>query len=591
MQDSDHKVNLSICAIMKNEGPYLIEWLEFHKLLGVERFYLYDNCSDDLTTQILDYYINIGEVIYHYWPDRPGQVSAYNHCLENHRLESEWIAFIDLDEFLFPTVGDNLLEILEEFSGVSAVVINWLIFGTSGHQKRPPGMQIENFNQRAENNFGANLNYKSIIRPLKVLGCKNPHSFFCEEDNYGVTENSEIVTTKITQIHSVTKLRINHYFTRSWQEAQNKIKRGRATLNTKRKLETIKHHNRNDVEDLSIHRFIPQLKQQIVNIQKLIANTTVSNQKLEPKVSALFPIPEQKIHLAICAIMKNEGSYLTEWLEFHKLVGVEKFYLYDNNSTDNTIDVIAPYVNRKEVIYHYWPEHPGQMSAYSHCLQNYGQETEWIAFIDLDEFLFPTEADDLKIVLQEFGDYPAVGVNWLLFGTSGHKKKPAGLQIENFILRAPKIHGPNKHVKCIVNPPQILGPKNPHVFQYISGYAVTENKEPLKGAHSTSHSVKKLCINHYTTRSKEESLAKMARGRATRKESRDIAYFENLEILLNQEKDLTIQRFLPQLKLALEVPHQIDTEQQSYTAQLLKYEALLEKYKFHLKQIESQLKT
>lgn len=590
MITNNHKVKLSICAIMKNEGPYLIEWLEFHKLLGVERFYLYDNCSDDLTTKILNYYTNIGQVIYHYWPDQPGQVSAYNHCLENHQLESEWIAFIDLDEFLFPISCDNLLEVLEEFSDVSAVVVNWLIFGTSGHKKQPTGLQIENFNQRAENDFGANLNYKSIIKPLKVLSCKNPHSFFCQENNYGVTENLQIVTTKITPIHSVTKLRINHYFTRSWEEAQNKIKRGRATLNTKRKLDTIKYHDRNDVEDYTIHRFIPQLKKQIINIQKLIAGTTVSNQKLMPEVSQLFPLRE-KTHMAVCAIMKDEGSYLMEWLEFHKLVGVEKFYLYDNNSTDNTIDVIAPYVNQQEVIYHYWPEHPGQMSAYSHCLRNYGESTEWIAFIDLDEFLFPTEADDLKKVLEEFVDYSAVGVNWLLFGTSGHEKKPEGLQIENFTLRALKNHGPNKHVKCIVRPPQILGPKNPHVFEYINGFAVTENKEVLKGAHSNNHSVQKLCINHYTTRSKEESLAKMERGRATRKETRDIAYFENLEIVLNKEQDLTIQRFLPKLKLAIAEANQINNDQKSCTNELLKYEALLEKYKFQLKQIESQLIT
>lgn len=590
MKENYRKVNLSICGIMKNEGPYLIEWLEFHKLLGVERFYLYDNCSDDLTTQILDYYINIGEVVYHYWPDRPGQVTAYNHCLKNHRLESEWIAFIDLDEFLFPTVGDNLLEILEEFSEVSAVVVNWLIFGTSDHQQKPTGLQIENFNKRAENNFGANLNYKSIIRPLKVSGCKNPHSFFCEGGNYGVTENLETVITKITQIHSVDKLRINHYFTRSWEEAQNKIKRGRATLNTKRKLDAIKYHNRNDVEDLTIHRFIPQLKKQIVNIQKIIAKITVNNQKLIPKICQLFPICE-KTDLAICAIMKNEGSYLMEWLEFHKLVGVEKFYLYDNSSTDNTIDVITSYVNREEVIYHYWPEHPGQMSAYSHCLKNYGKSSEWIAFIDLDEFLFPTEADDLKIVLEEFVDYSAVGVNWLLFGTSGYETKPEGLQIENFTLRAPQSHGPNKHVKCIVRPSQILRPKNPHVFEYINGSAVTENKELLKGHHSKTHSVKKLCINHYTTRSKEESLAKMQRGRATKKEKRDINYFENLEIVLNKEQDLTIQRFLPKLKLAIAEAHQIAINQPSSTAKLLKYEALLEKYKFQLKQIESELTT
>ncbi len=48
----------------------------------------------------------------------------------------------------------------------------------------------------------------------------------------------------------------------------------------------------------------------------------------------------KKYNLSICGIMKDEGPYLVEWLEFHKLVGVEKFYLYDNSSSDNSIDIL-----------------------------------------------------------------------------------------------------------------------------------------------------------------------------------------------------------------------------------------------------------
>lgn len=580
---------LSICAIMKNEGPYLIEWLEFHKLMGVERFYLYDNCSNDCTSQILDHYITLGEVVYHFWPQHPGQVLAYNHCLKNYHLESDWIAFLDLDEFLFPTVENNLLEVLEKFPDVPGVVVNWLIFGTSGHNQKPAGLQIENFNHRAEDHFGANLNYKSIVKPTRVLGCDNPHYFMYKEGDFAVTENQENITAKITASHAVFKLRINHYFTRSWQEVQNKISRGRATMKSKRKLDIIKFHDRNDVEDLTIHRFIPQLKKQVLNIQRIIAHTTVSNRQSISEFSQIFPISE-KFDLAICAIMGDDIPHLMEWLEFHKLVGVERFYLYDNNSKDNTIDLIAPYVDKNEVVYHYWPERPGRMSAYAHCLKNYGKSTEWIAFIDLNEFLFPTEADDLKIVLQEFVDYSAVGVNWLIFGTSGNKKKRIGLQIEDFTLRAPQSHGVNKYVKSIVRPAEILEPKSPYIFQSISGTTVTENKEILQDSYSITHSVRKLCINHYNNNSKKDNLAAMQDGSAENSDiKRDWSNFENLEIVLNQEEDLTIQRFLPKLKLALEKAHQIQSDQQSYTTELLRYEVLLEKYKFHLQQIESQL--
>lgn len=45
---------LSICAVIKNEGPYLEEWIEFHRIQGVEHFYLYDNGSADQTKDILE---------------------------------------------------------------------------------------------------------------------------------------------------------------------------------------------------------------------------------------------------------------------------------------------------------------------------------------------------------------------------------------------------------------------------------------------------------------------------------------------------------------------------------------------------------
>jgi len=93
-------------------------------------------------------------------------------------------------------------------------------------------------------------------------------------------------------------------------------------------------------------------------------------------------------YLAVCAIMKNEGRYLREWIEFHKIVGVERFYLYDNGSTDDTCDVLAPYVRSGDVILTDWALHPGQVQAYDHCLKQNASKARWIAFIDLDEFLF-----------------------------------------------------------------------------------------------------------------------------------------------------------------------------------------------------------
>ena len=52
--------------------------------------------------------------------------------------------------------------------------------------------------------------------------------------------------------------------------------------------------------------------------------------------------------LSIAAIMKNEKPYLKEWLEYHQLIGVEHFYLCDNDSNDGTEEYLQPYIKQKK---------------------------------------------------------------------------------------------------------------------------------------------------------------------------------------------------------------------------------------------------
>ncbi|NJO79379.1 MAG: glycosyltransferase family 92 protein [Cyanobacteria bacterium RM1_2_2] len=248
--------------------------------------------------------------------------------------------------------------------------------------------------------------------------------------------------------------------------------------------------------------------------------------------------------------MKYEAPYLLEWLEFHKLVGVQRFYLYENGDGHDIAEIVQPYLESGEVILHDWPVAPGQLPAYKHCLQTYSQDSEWIAFIDLDEFLFPTVESDLKDTLDEFASTPGVGVNWLMFGTSGHGVRPAGLQIENFTKRAETDFAENRHIKSIVRPDRVLPPADPHFFSCKDGVTVTENHLPLSSALTDSVSVGKLRINHYFTRSREDMHQKMLRGRADNGTSRNWEFMEYTD--RNEVEDLTIQRFLPQLKQAIE---------------------------------------
>src|SRR4051794_21967531 len=110
-------------------------------------------------------------------------------------------------------------------------------------------------------------------------------------------------------------------------------------------------------------------------------------------------------YLAISAIYRWEADYLREWVAFHRLVGVERFFLYDNASEDAHLEALAPFIEDGSVTVHPWPVFPGQPSANVHCLERHAEDARWIAFIDVDEFLFSPAGRPLPDVLRDFEDH------------------------------------------------------------------------------------------------------------------------------------------------------------------------------------------
>ena len=169
---------LSVCAIYRDEADYLAEWVEFHRLVGVERFFLYNNFSEDHHREVLAPYVEEGIVTIRDWPvldGRVGQIPAYNDCLRWHRHDSRWIAFIDLDEFLFCPGGEPLPSVLADYEQWPAVAVRWAMFGTSGHKTKPPGLVIENYRRRID--FDGDINMKTVADPTRVTTCLSAHHF------------------------------------------------------------------------------------------------------------------------------------------------------------------------------------------------------------------------------------------------------------------------------------------------------------------------------------------------------------------------------------------------------------------------------
>ena len=235
--------------------------------------------------------------------------------------------------------------------------------------------------------------------------------------------------------------------------------------------------------------------------------------------------------LAIVAILKNEGSYLKEWLDYHLLAGVDHFYLFDNDSTDDYNEIIAPYVAANLVTSVYLPGGSAQYAAYNLAVRDYRFDCRYAAFIDLDEFLLPKATIDsvtatLDDVLKNFPDASGLAINWQLYGSNGQETADYSRGVlERFTRRAHvdwvvpiphrDIPGGNAQVKTIANPRRIFAFGSSHFPNYFEGnYSVNELGERVDSYCNDPVTAERLVINHYNVKSREEHLKKVLRGRA-----------------------------------------------------------------------------
>ena len=236
--------------------------------------------------------------------------------------------------------------------------------------------------------------------------------------------------------------------------------------------------------------------------------------RLKKEIKKTDKTPEN--YLSVVVIAKNEGPYFKEWLDWHIKQGVEKFYVYDNESTDCTSEVLQPYIEKGLVDYTYYQGYRKQLAAYDDCLRKHRYDTRWLAVIDMDEFIIPLKDSSVREYLKGMEEFPVVEINWLCYGSSGHKDRKPGGVMERFRKHSNPLHPLNKHVKSIFNPRRVYGMIGCHEVARIDGKAVDSNGERVKISWRDRPPVHdKIRINHYAVRSYEEFIEKKARGRAS----------------------------------------------------------------------------
>lgn len=263
---------LGIAMIFRDEGPYLKEWVEYHKLVGVDHFWLFNNCSTDNYQEVLKPYIDSGLVeLYDVPIDSQNikhwnavQTRSYNRALNYAKGQCKWLAAIDADEYIVPVTADTIPEALIPYEEYPGVALHWMIFGTSLVEKIPPDqLMLECLTYRGSDTMEENRYVKLIVQPNEAIAFNGPHMCALKSKS-AVSTTFHPVKNKIDEAITHDVLRINHYWSRDLDYLKNvkiprsKVSGGSWATHMEKEL-----HQFNIIEDDVILRFIPKLKSQM----------------------------------------------------------------------------------------------------------------------------------------------------------------------------------------------------------------------------------------------------------------------------------------------------------------------------------------
>lgn len=161
-----------LCAILRTENRYLAEWLDYHLNLGFDHIYLCDNAQEgeERAEEIVNADPKYKDVVtvFPYFNLKAQQVKAYTECYKERGLVFDWMAFLDIDEFLTFSNNStycNIHDYLDDMKDADEVLLNWMTFGDNGWVKDNGQCLLERFTTPLPLNFS----------PYNIFG-KNPYN-------------------------------------------------------------------------------------------------------------------------------------------------------------------------------------------------------------------------------------------------------------------------------------------------------------------------------------------------------------------------------------------------------------------------------
>lgn len=277
-------MRITAVTCVKNEGPFLLEWIAFNRLLGVTDFLFYSNDCTDGTDTLLDALSGYGVV------HLPNPAEGRNYQMEALKdaahqdvvKQADWIWIADVDEFLNIHVGDHTIPALIDACGnPQAISATFQFMANSGIDDFADRPVIEQFNLSHNPDIWTGetaQEVKTLIRkdfPLKYYGAHRP--FFPDgisKDRRPVWKDGSgnEVPHRFKMAANKRRIRkfpakgarematLNHYALRSLDSYLVKNDRGDVNREN-RNFDDSYWRDRNDQswEDTSIHRYLPDL--------------------------------------------------------------------------------------------------------------------------------------------------------------------------------------------------------------------------------------------------------------------------------------------------------------------------------------------
>ncbi|BBF80041.1 glycosyltransferase family 2 protein [Asticcacaulis excentricus] len=270
----------TVCLIAKNEGPYLLEWVAWYRLLGFDRIVVYDNDSNDGGSELLARLAQAGVLTHRLWSpssDESPQISAYRDAFE--QVNSEWMFIVDADEFLVLHQHETIHAFLSRFDAqpdVTGIGVNWRFFGDAFLKAGDVRPITQRFVWAGNERHGGHAHLKSFTRVLNLGHTVNMH--ICDTTGRTVHASGAPLTMSdwgLSEEIEYEVAQVNHYYTKTYPEYQQKRSRGCADLSDDSGLKYDYYHdgafhqmNLNDTVDLAAAT--PERSRQLLNeMQKL----------------------------------------------------------------------------------------------------------------------------------------------------------------------------------------------------------------------------------------------------------------------------------------------------------------------------------